>query len=78
MVGLKKQQPEKKKKETIKNFMSPFYGWFSTASKLESLWGDSLLYNTEFPETFDTHFINQESALDPPNGFEYRTPGLGI
>ena len=33
-----------------KNFMVPFYGWSSTASRLEPLWGGSLLFTTQFPE----------------------------
>ena len=37
----------KKKK---KNFMAPFYGWGSTASRLEPLRGGSLLFTTKFPE----------------------------
>ena len=28
--------------------MAPFYGWGSTASRLEPLWGDSLLFTTKF------------------------------
>ena len=35
---------------TFKNFMTPFYGWGSTASRLEPLRGGSLLFTTEFPE----------------------------
>ena len=38
--------------------MAPFYGWGSTASCLEPLWGGSLLYNTEFREIGGTHFID--------------------
>ena len=38
--------------------MAPFYGWVSTASRLEPLRGGSLLYNTKFPEIVRTHFIN--------------------
>ena len=34
--------------------MAPFFGWGSTASKLESLQGGSLL----FPEICGTHFID--------------------
>ena len=41
-----------------KNFMTPFYGWGSTASRLEPLRGGSLLFTTKFPETPGTHFIN--------------------
>ena len=36
------------KKKT--NFMAPFYGWGSTASRLEPLQGVSLLFTTKFPE----------------------------
>ena len=37
--------------------MAPFYGWCSTASRLEPLRGGSLLFTTKFQETPDTHFI---------------------
>ena len=30
--------------------MVPFYGWGSTASELEPLWGGSLLFTTKIPE----------------------------
>ena len=30
--------------------MAPFYGWGSTASRLEPLWGGSLLFTTKSPE----------------------------
>ena len=42
----------------LKNFMASFYGWGSTASRLESLQGGSLLFTTKFPEIPGTHFIN--------------------
>ena len=38
--------------------MASFYGWGSTASKLEPLCGGSLLFTTKFPEIPDTHFID--------------------
>ena len=38
--------------------MAPFYGWGSTASKLEPLGGGSLLFTTKFPEIPGTHFID--------------------
>ena len=41
-----------------KNFMAPFYGWGSTASRLEPLRGASLLFTTKFPEVPGTHFID--------------------
>ena len=45
-------------KEKLKNFMAPFYGWGSTASRLEPLRGGSLLFTTKFPEIPGTHFID--------------------
>ena len=41
-----------------KNFMAPFYRWGSTASRLEPLQGDSLLFTTKFPEVPGTQFID--------------------
>ena len=32
-----------------KDFMAFFYGWGSTASRLEPLWGGSLLFTIKFP-----------------------------
>ena len=46
------------KKKLKKNFMTPFYGWTSTASRLEPLQGGSLLFTTKFPEIPGTHFID--------------------
>ena len=42
----------------FKNFMAPFYGWGSTASRLEPLRGGSLLFTTKFPEIPGTNFID--------------------
>ena len=65
------------------NFMAPFYGWGSTASRLQPLRGGSLLFTTEFPDilvlTLSTsEGWKAESTLEPPSGFEHVTPGLGI
>ena len=38
--------------------MAPFYGWGSTALRLEPLGGGGLLFTTKFPETPATHFID--------------------
>ena len=38
--------------------MAPFYGWGSTASRLEPLRGGSLLFTTKFPDIPGTHFID--------------------
>ena len=48
----------KKKIKKNKYFMAPFYGWGSTASRLEPLQGDSLLFTTNSPEIPGTHFID--------------------
>ena len=42
----------------IKFFLAPFYGWSSTASRLEPLRRGSLLFTTKFPDIPGTHFIN--------------------
>ena len=47
---------EMKKKKT--NFVAPFYGWVSTASRLKPLPGGSLLFTIQFPEVPGTHFID--------------------
>ena len=41
-----------------KNFMAPFYGWGSTASRLEPLREGLLLFTTQFQEIPGTHFID--------------------
>ena len=41
-----------------KNFMAPFYRWSSTFSRLEPLWGGSLLFTIRFPDIPGTHFID--------------------
>ena len=41
-----------------KNFMVPFYGWGSTAPRLELLRRGSLLFTTKLPEIPATHFID--------------------
>ena len=38
--------------------MAPFYGWGSTASRLQPLQGDSLLFTIQFPEIPGTHFTD--------------------
>ena len=41
-------------KKKLKNIMSPFHVWGSTASRLEPLRGGSLLFTTKFPEISGT------------------------
>ena len=38
--------------------MASFYGWDSTASRLQLLRGGSLLFTIQFPEIPATHFID--------------------
>ena len=38
--------------------MAPFYGWGSTAQRLEPLQGGNLLFTTKFAEISGTHFID--------------------
>ena len=38
--------------------MAPFYGWGSSASRLQPLRGDSVLFTIQFPEIPGTHFID--------------------
>ena len=47
--GMELQEKEAEKKKT--NFMATFYGWGSTASRLEPLRGGSLLFTTS-PQKF--------------------------
>ena len=44
--------------------MAHFCGWGSTASRLEPLWGGSLLYNTKFPQIPGAYFINLRRMKD--------------
>ena len=48
--------------------MAPFYGWSSTASRLEPRRGGSLLFTTKFSEIPGTHFIDLgriKGCVDP-------------
>ena len=63
--------------------MAPFYGWGSTASRLEPLQGGSLLFTIN-PQKFLVLTLSTsegrkaESTLEPTGGFEHMAPGLGI
>ena len=48
----------------LKNFTAPFYGWGSTASRPQPLWGGSLLFTTKFPEIPGAHFIDLSRMKD--------------
>ena len=45
-------------KKKFKTLWPLFYGWGSTASRLQPLRGGSLLFTIQFPEIPGTHFIN--------------------
>ena len=65
-----------------KNFMASFYGWGSTASRLEPLPGGSILFTTKFPEIPGTHFIDlegwkAESTLEATQWFWTRDSWVG-
>ena len=47
--------------------MAPFYGWGSTASRLEPLPGGSLLFTTKSPAIPGTHFIDLGRMKDRVN-----------
>ena len=40
------------------NLMAPFYGWGSTALRLEPIQGGSLLFTNKSPEIPGSHFID--------------------
>ena len=44
--------------------MAPFNGWGSTASRLQPLWGGSLLFTTKFPEIPGTQSIDHGRMKD--------------
>ena len=44
--------------------MAPFYGWGSTATRLEPLRGGNLLFTTKFPEIAATYFIDLGKMKD--------------
>ena len=43
--------------------MAPFYGWGSTASRLQPLRGGSLLFTIQFSEIPGTHFRAKTDLL---------------
>ena len=60
-------------------WISPyFYGWGSTASRLEQFRGGNLLFITKFPEFPELILSTSEgwkteSTLEPPSGLEHRS-----
>ena len=68
----------------LKNFITPFYGWVLTASRLQFHYkGGSLRFTCKFQEIPSTHFIDYkgwkaELTVELPFCFEHRTPVLEI
>ena len=63
--------------------MAPFYGWGSTASRLQPLRGGSLPFTIQFQKFLvlilsTSEGWRTESALEPSSGFGHGTPGLEI
>ena len=58
--------------------MPPFYGWGSTASRLEPLPRSSLLFTTKFPEIPGTHFIKVARTLLITDHFKKHRPETKI
>ena len=57
--------------------MAPFYGWGSTASRLEPLRGGSLLFTTKFPEVPGSKGCNLRASrglLQKPKSEKFRPP----
>ena len=50
------KEDKKKKKKTLWPLF--YYGWGSTASRLQPLRGGSLLFTIQFPEIPGAHFID--------------------
>ena len=66
-----------------KNFMTPFHGWGSTVTRLQSHYQEKVYF---LPQTSQKVLVlvwsilegwKAESILEPPSGFEPWTPGLG-
>ena len=65
------------------NFMVPFYGWGSIASRLESFRWSSLLLPLSSQKFLvlilsTSERWQTESNLEPSSGFEHETPGFRI
>ena len=58
IISFEQRKHQKKKKKKKKKIIAPFYGWGSTASRLQPLRGGSLIFTTKFPEIPGTHFID--------------------
>ena len=64
--------------------MAPFYRWGTTASRLQSHYEEVVYF---LPLSFQKFLVliwsiseglKTGSTLEPPSGFEHRTPGLEI
>ena len=73
------------KQFTLKqNCTAPFYGWGSTVSRLQSHHEETIYFFPLGPQDFlvlsqsASEGLKAELTLEPLNGFESMTPGLGI
>ena len=57
-INVSKENPIDKKKLKKKTLWPFYYGWGSTASRLQPLRGGSLLFTIQFPEIPGAHFID--------------------
>ena len=64
--------------------MDPFYGWDSTASRLQSHFREAIYFLPLSSQKFLAVILSTsegwkaESTLEPTSGFEQEVPGLGI
>ena len=64
--------------------MTPFYGWGSTAWRLQNHYKEAAYFLSLSSQRFvvliwlTLEGWKAELSLKPPSGFEHRTPGLGI
>ena len=64
--------------------LTPFYGWGSTVSRLESHVDEAVYFLPLLSQNFLVLILSTsegwkaESTLEPPSGFEHGTPGLRI
>ena len=71
-------------KKKLNKIMTPFYRWGSTASVLQSYYEETVYFLPFSSKEFlvfnwsTSEGWKAEITLEPPSGFELRTPGLGI
>ena len=80
----KKQKVKKTEWNYNKTLWAPFYGWGLTTWRLEPHFEQVVYFITISSQKFLILILSTlegwkaESTLEPPNGFDHETPGLGI